>query len=82
MGMVFEQLSERLPSHAPGVFVLGHSQWNGEQIPTDKLFAEIAAPSFKLDETLSYPVKNRYMSYSRHNAASIDMEHVLVLRKQ
>ena len=82
MARVFGQLSSWLPSGAPAVFVVGHSQWNGQPIPTDRLFAEVASPNFTLDEVLYYPVKNRYMSYARRNLASIDSERVLVLRRQ
>jgi hypothetical protein len=81
MTRVFRQLAVRLPEGRPAVFVLGQSRWNGEQIPTEELIAELAQPDFVLDEVLSYPVKNRYMSYSRHNEASIDKEYVLVLRR-
>lgn len=82
MGIVFRELARHLRSQAPAVFVLGHSQWNGQQIPTDLLFAEVALPYFHMQEVLTYPVKNRYMSYSRHNSANIDQEYVLVLRRQ
>jgi hypothetical protein len=60
--------------------VVGHSTWNGQEIPTAELFEELAAP-LNLEEVLHYPVKNRYMSYSRRNNANIDREYVLILRK-
>lgn len=50
-------------------------------IPTSKLFVELAGPSMVLAEHLWYPVTNRYMSYSRHNDASIDKEYVLVFKR-
>ena len=81
MDRVFSQLGSVLRPGAPALFVVGHSQWNGTTINTSDLFSELAAPDFTLSEVLSYPVKNRYMSYSRHNGASIDQEYVLVFRR-
>jgi tRNA G10 N-methylase Trm11 len=77
----FRQFAAVLPRGAPAVFVVGHSAWNGEVLSTSNLFAELAAPEFEMDETLWYPVSNRYMSYKRHNGASIDTEYVVVLRR-
>lgn len=82
MGQVFGRLEELLPAGAPAIFVVGRSSWNGDSIPTDALFVELAHGAFSIEEHLTYPVKNRYMSYSRHNGASIDLEHVLVLRRR
>lgn len=81
MTLCFEGLAELLPAQAPAVFIVGHSSWNSAEIPTTDLFAEIAGDAFVLDEVLSYPVKNRYMSYARHNDADISREYVLVLRR-
>jgi hypothetical protein len=81
MTKVFGQLAIRMSPGRPAIFVLGQSRWNGEQIPTEELIAELARPDFTLQEVLSYPVKNRYMSYSRHNEANINREYVLVLRR-
>ena len=66
---------------APVVLVVGKSTWNGQHIPTDKLFEELSFDQFALEETLWYPVRNRYMSYSRHNGADIDREYVLALKR-
>lgn len=81
MAGFFAGLAHRLPPGAPALLVVGHSSWNDAQIPTSQLFAEIASSVFKLEDTLWYPVRNRYMSYSRHNGANIDTEYVLVLRR-
>jgi hypothetical protein len=71
-----------LPSGSNCVLVVGKSTWNGVKIPTTSLLGEISWPLFKVTEELWYPIPNRYMSYSRHNGASIDREHVLVLRRK
>lgn len=81
MTRVFEGLSYLLSSHSPALFVVGHSCWNSAEIPTTDLFEELAGKWFNLDDVLSYPVKNRYMSYSRHNGADISTEYVLLLRR-
>ena len=61
--------------------VVGNGKWNGEEIPTVDLFDELSGPNFQFTDCFWYPIKNRYMSYSRRNGASIDKEHVLVLHK-
>lgn len=81
MTLCFEELAHLLPAGAPAIFIVGHSAWNSTEIPTTDLFAEIAGEAFDLQELLSYPVKNRYMSYTRHNDASISREYVLVFRR-
>jgi 23S rRNA G2445 N2-methylase RlmL len=82
MHLVFEQLSQVLDPNAPAVFVVGHSAWNGSSLDTSELFEELSAPWFDLVDYYSYPVSNRYMSYSRHNGASIDREYVLVFSRR
>jgi hypothetical protein len=81
MSRVLRRLAERTVAGAPVIMVIGHSAWNGGQIPTSALFQELAGEWFEADETLWYPVRNRYMSYTRHNGANIDREHVVVLRR-
>jgi tRNA G10 N-methylase Trm11 len=81
MQKTFEQIAGVLVRSAPAIFVVGHSRWGHESISTSKLFTEIASPWFDLKERYWYPIKNRYMSYSRHNGANIDREHVLVFKR-
>jgi hypothetical protein len=82
LGSFFNGLGGHLPSGAPAVLVVGHSDWNGTKIPTTRLFEELSGDAFTLNEVWYYPVKNRYMSYERHNNASISREYVLVLRRR
>ena len=63
------------------IFVVGQNSWNGYEIPTVDLFNEIAAPHFRPVDQYWYPIKNRYMTYSRRNDANIDKEYVLVYEK-
>jgi len=81
MHRCFAQLALLLKQGAAAVFVVGRSTWNGYEVPTERLFEAIAGPGFDLEEVLWYPVKNRYMSYTRRNGASIDKELVLVFRR-
>jgi hypothetical protein len=82
MHLVFEQLSRILEAGSPAAFVVGHSAWNGSALDTSELFEELAAPWFEPIDYFSYPVSNRYMSYSRHNGANIDREYVLVFSRR
>ena len=81
MKLAFKQFAQRLKNNRPAVMVVGNSKWNGLEIPTVELFTELAAPDLRVTDHFWYPVKNRYMSYSRRNGASIDKEHVLVMQK-
>jgi hypothetical protein len=81
MTRFFTSLSHVVRPGAPSLLIVGHSTWNSAQIPTTALFREIAGDAFQLEDILWYPVKNRYMSYARHNGASIDKEYVLVFRR-
>ena len=74
-------LSTTVVEGAPVVFVLGHSTWNGNELPTSGLFIEMAGEAYLLDDKLWYPTKNRYMSYARRNGANVDQEYVLVFRR-
>lgn len=81
MSLVFSEFAKVLKENKLVVMVVGNSKWNGREIPTAELFTELAAPEFILADYLWYPIKNRYMSYSRRNGASIDKEYVLIMRK-
>jgi tRNA G10 N-methylase Trm11 len=81
MGKAIGELADVLPPGKLAVFVVGHSHWKDQEIPTTDLLLELCGDFFQLEEHLWYPLRNRYMSYQRHNAASIDKEYVLVLRR-
>ncbi len=78
---VFSQLGTAVRAGGSVVFVLGHSEWNGSELPTSDLFLEMAGDSFQLVNKYWYPVKNRYMSYSRRNGADINREFVIVFER-
>jgi 16S rRNA G966 N2-methylase RsmD len=75
-------IARLLPRGKPLVLVVGKSTWNSAHIPTVELFKELGQDRYFVRESFWYPIKNRYMSYSRHNGASIDREYVLVLERQ
>jgi 16S rRNA G966 N2-methylase RsmD len=74
-------VSAVLHSGAPMICVVGHSRWQGNEIPLTDLIIEAASPALNVDELFYYPVSNRYMSYERRNGASIDREYAVILRK-
>ena len=65
------EIATVLAPGSPCVLVVGNSRWRGNEVPTVPLLREIAADFFDHEETLFYDVRNRYMSYSRHNGADI-----------
>lgn len=77
-----EQIAKKLPRGKPAVFVLGKSSWNSQQIPTVELFEELSVDQYTVVESYWYPLKNRYMSYRRHNNANINKEYVIVLERK
>jgi len=81
MTTIFESVAGVVKTGCPLVMVVGRSRWGGVAIPTESLFKELAPPSVRLVDQLTYPVVNRTMSYSRHNGANIDEEHVLVFER-
>jgi hypothetical protein len=81
MSRTFARLAEVLRPGSPAIFVVGNSRWKGSDLDTSNLLAELSRPAFRLDDHLWYPVRNRHMSYGRHNGANIDREYVLVLRR-
>jgi hypothetical protein len=81
LGNSFRGVAAVLHRGAPVVCVVGHSRWRDEEIPLSDLLVE-AAHSLRFEETLYYPVSNRYMSYTRRNGANIDREYAVVLRKR
>ena len=81
MSDVFSELASILKPEAKALFVVGNSRWNGQTLPTSDLFTEMAGDTFRLVDKCWYPIKNRYMSYGRHNGADISEEYVLVFAR-
>ena len=69
--------------HAEGhlVFVLGNSQWKGKTLATCDLVHEIVPRGLSLKDRYWYPIRNRHMSYGRHNGANIGEEFVLAFER-
>jgi tRNA G10 N-methylase Trm11 len=82
MQKALSEIAQSLKAGAPAVFVVGNSRWNGEEIDTSELLGELAKALFVERNRYWYPIKNRYMSYARHNGANISQEHVLVLERR
>jgi DNA modification methylase len=82
MNTFFARASELLLPGQDMVIVIGNSQLCETPFPTALLLAELAAPSFDLREVNSYPIQNRYMSYSRKHNGDIKREYVCVYRRR
>lgn len=78
MSRSLSRLALALKPGGRAIFVVGHSRWKDAVIDTSQLFSELSRGALRLVERRFYPVSNRYMSYERHNGASIDAEYVLV----
>ena len=81
MHRVFEQLRQVVKSDGRIVVVIGNNSVRGRTIPTVDLLPEIASPNYVLVDQMCYPIKDKYMSYSRRNGANIDTEYVLVFER-
>jgi len=82
MQKALSEIAQLLEPGAPAVFVIGNSRWKGEEIDTSQLLSELTKTLFVVRDRYWYPIKNRYMSYARHNGANIAQEHVLVLERK
>lgn len=81
MTSVFAELERFARPGANVVLVVGRSRWGQYEIPTEELFKQLMPAKLVLKEHLTYGITNRTMSYTRHNGASIDVEHVLAFEK-
>ena len=82
MRQFFDGVATVLPARGPLVLVVGNNRILGMEHSGADLFNEFAQQYFWFDEQYWYPIKNRYMSYARHNGANIDREHVMIWRKR
>lgn len=82
MNRSLQGMKRALRPKGKAVLVVGNAKWNGRSVRATKLLEELARPDFNVVGRFSYPVKNRYMSYSRHNGADVNREYVLVLEKK
>jgi SAM-dependent methyltransferase len=70
---------------APGgpiVIVAGDVRFCGVQVSMLELMKDLAGERLVIADHLWYPIRNRYMSYSRNNEANIAADHVLVFRER
>ena len=82
MSRCIEGVASVLRTGGKAVFVLGKNTTSGIEIPSTEIFNEIASSRLELNEQYWYPIRNRYMTYSRRNDANIDKEFVLVYEKK
>ena len=72
--------SRRLQPGGSIIIVLGDGRINNTKIRTSGLLADEIADVAQLEESIKYPVPNRYMTYARRNGADIGSERILVFR--
>lgn len=66
----------------PIVIVAGDVRFCGVQVSMLELMKDLAGERLVIADHLWYPIRNRYMSYSRNNEANIAADHVLVFRER
>lgn len=66
----------------PVVIVAGDVRFRGVDVSMLELMRDLASPQLYIADHLWYPIINRYMSYTRHNEASVAADRVLVFRKK
>lgn len=83
MTATFQNLAPKMRSpNSPVVVVIGANNFCHQRIPTPDLLIESLSDSLTLKERFVYDIRDRYMSYTRHNGADIGQEHVLVFHPQ
>ena len=78
MRKFFEQLQRVIRPDGKAVLVVGNNKVAGSEVPVADILVEIASPRYTLHARNWYPIKDRYMSYTRRNGADIHTDHVLV----
>lgn len=78
---VFEALASLISRKKPVVVAIGESSFDGARVPVPDILIELASTKFHLTDRMQYPIKNRYMSYARHNGADINTDHILVMER-
>jgi DNA methylase len=76
---VFKQIDDNLSPSGYCVVVVGNNRVAGLEVPLSKVLVKLA-PINQIG-AMSYDLRDRYMSYSRHNGADINREHILVFKK-
>ena len=83
MTKCIDSMAKILKPGGRAVFVVGKNTTScGLTIPSTEILDEVVGSHFELGERFWYPVKNRYMTYTRRNGANIDKEYVLVYEKK
>lgn len=82
MQTAIENQAQALKKDGRLVLVVGNSRIHGARFPTAQLLQELSVGAFEHCASYWYPIRNRYMSYERHNGASIAKESVIVLKRK
>jgi adenine-specific DNA methylase len=79
MRQVLVRAYDVLPRRSRFIAIIGRSRVGRYVVPTDRIIVQLAR-GFELEDEHIYPLRNRFMSYTRHNGADIAEEHIIVLR--
>ena len=82
MKKIFSAASYRVKKGGRIVVVIGNGRVGGEVIPTGRLLAEEFSGFATLKQIITYPLRNRYMTYRRRNQANIEQEQILLFRNR
>jgi methylase of polypeptide subunit release factors len=82
MKEIFSAASYRVRKGGEIVVVIGNGRVGGDVIPTGKLLSKEFSEFATLRQIITYPLRNRYMTYERRNQASIEREQILVFRNR
>lgn len=81
MQTAIENQAQALKKGGHLVLVVGNNKIGGKPFPTAQLLRELSVAAFEPCPSYWYPIRNRYMSYKRHNGADISTERVIVLKR-
>jgi methylase of polypeptide subunit release factors len=79
---LFSAASYRVKKGGSIVVVIGDGRVVGDVVPTGRLLAEEFSAFAELTQVITYPLRNRYMTYKRRNQASIEKDRILVFRNK
>lgn len=80
LGRVLRRLRHLLRNDGRLILLVGDVRLKKVRIPIGLTIADLLRDHYKLTAWRTYPLRNRYMSYARHNGDGVAHETVLVLK--
>lgn len=82
MARAMSRMSDLVRPGGKVVVVAGDVTFASRPVSMLELMTDLADDGFELHDHLWYPIKNRYMSYSRKNEANIAADRIIVFRRR